>query len=194
MKNTRELTLNAMFITLILIMSFVPQLGIIQLGVIAFQIIHIPVIVAGLTLGFKSGVLNGFVFGASTLYVALTRGASLLDPFFVNPLVSILPRILFGVSIGVISALVGKFVKKAALNYSITAFVSTIAHSTFVFIALYFVIFFGNTSILEGPQTAQTLFAFMIGIFASNALLEALAAMFIVPPIVIALKRIKGNR
>lgn len=194
MRNTRELTLNAMFITVILVMSFIPQLGIIQLGVIAFQIIHIPVIVAGLTLGFKSGVLNGFVFGASTLYVALTRGSGLLDPFFINPLVSILPRILFGITIGGLAGLLQPIIKKDGLRYAVISFLSTILHSVFVFIALYSVVFIGGTTITSGPQTAQTLFVFMVGIFTSNALVEAIAATIIVPPIVITLRKLKGSR
>lgn len=194
MKNTRELTLNAMFMTIIIIMALVPSLGIFQVGAIAIQVLHIPVIIAGLVLGFKSGVLNGFVFGVVSLYVALTRGSGPLDPYFINPIVSVLPRILFGISIGSISGLLGGFIKNDTIKFGGAAFLSTLAHTFFVFVALSSVIFvtgipsFGDTSSTSG------FFIFLAGIFAYNAVLEAIAAMLIVPPVVLALKRLRGNR
>lgn len=194
MKNTREITLNAMFISIILIMSLIPQFGIIQLGVISFQIIHIPVIIAGLVLGTKSGILNGFVFGMITIYVALTRGSSLLDPYFVNPVVSVLPRVIFGMSIGLLAGLLKPMMKHDAVHFGVVSFVSTLIHSIAVFIALYSVIFISGPAIVDGVNSASTLFVFLVGIFTSNAIIEAIAATVIVPPIAIALKKLKGNR
>lgn len=194
MKNTREITLNAMFISIILIMSLIPQFGIIQLGVISFQIIHIPVIIAGLVLGIKSGILNGFVFGMITIYVALTRGSSLLDPYFVNPVVSVLPRVIFGMSIGLLAGLLKPMMKHDAVHFGVVSFVSTLIHSIAVFIALYSVIFISGPAIVDGVNSASTLFVFLVGIFTSNAIIEAIAATVIVPPIAIALKKLKGNR
>ena len=194
MKNTREITLNAMFISIILIMSLIPQFGIIQLGVISFQIIHIPVIIAGLVLGTKSGILNGFVFGMITIYVALTRGSSLLDPYFVNPVVSVLPRVIFGMSIGLLAGLLKPMMKHDAVHFGVVSFVSTLIHSIAVFIALYSVFFISGPAIVDGVNSASTLFVFLVGIFTSNAIIEAIAATVIVPPIAIALKKLKGNR
>lgn len=194
MKTTRELTFNALFITVILVMSLVPSFGILQLGVIAIQVIHIPVIIAGLTLGFKSGVLNGAVFGISTLIVALTRASSPFDLLFINPLVSVVPRILFGASIGALAGLLGTFIKNNTIKYGTVALLSTILHSAFVFVALYFAIFLGSTPIIPGQENMGTLFAVLLGIFSTNAIIEAVFAMVVVPPIVIVLKNLKGNR
>lgn len=190
MKNTKELTLNAMFITIIVIMAMVPFFGIFQVGPIAIQIIHIPVIVAGLLLGSKSGMINGFAFGAMTLYVALTRASGIFDPYFVNPLVSILPRILFGLSIGVLSGLLKNIIKKDAIRFSVVAFITTLLHTLFVFIALSSYMFIDGVP-LDGISTSVGGFFYILaGIFASNGFLEAVAAAVVVPPIVMTLKRL----
>lgn len=194
MKTTRELTLNALFITVVLVMSLVPNFGIIQIGLIAIQVIHIPVIIAGLVLGFKSGVLNGFVFGVSTLIVALTRASSPFDLLFVNPLVSVLPRIIFGISIGALAGLLGNFIKNDIVKYGSVAFLSSLIHSIAVFIAVYVMIFVGDTALIPGQENAGVLFQVLAGIFTTNSLIEAAAAMIVVPPIVVALRKLKGNR
>ena len=165
MKTTRELTLNALFITVVLVMSLVPNFGIIQIGLIAIQVIHIPVIIAGLVLGFKSGVLNGFVFGVSTLIVALTRASSPFDLLFVNPLVSVLPRIIFGISIGALAGLLGNFIKNDIVKYGSVAFLSSLIHSIAVFIAVYVMIFVGDTALIPGQENAGVLFQVLAGIF-----------------------------
>ena len=194
MKNTRDLTLNALFIALILVLSLVPNIGIIQIGPVAIQAIHIPVIIAGLTLGFKSGILMGFVFGASTLIVALTRASSPFDLLFINPILSVLPRILFGVSIGAMSGLMSNVVKADGIRFGVVAFVSSILHSVFVFIALYFIIFLGSTPLIPGQENPGVLFQILLSIFTFNSLIEAAAAAVIVPPIVIVLKKLMGHR
>lgn len=194
MKNTRELTLNAMFVTIIVIMGLVPFLGIFPIGPLGIQIIHIPVIIAGLVLGFKSGVLAGFSFGAVTLFVALTRPSNILHPYFTNPLVSILPRLLFGMSIGIFYNLLNKFVKSKPLVYGLTAFLSTIAHTIFVFIALSTVIFVTGVPSFGEATTTNAFFLLLIGSFVTNGLLEGVAALVVVPPVVIALNKIRGHR
>ena len=64
---TRQLTLTAMFIALVVLLGLTP-LGLIPLGFINVTILHVPVIIGTLALGLKGGVVLGLAFGiVSTL-------------------------------------------------------------------------------------------------------------------------------
>ncbi len=174
---TRELVLNSIFIGLILIMAWVPQLGYIQIfPAVGITIIHIPVIIGALTYK-RSGVILGTAFGLSSLFVALTRPTTPIDFLFQNPLVSVLPRILFGLSIYYLYTLFTKLIKNKTIVITLTAFLSTIIHSVLVLSMIYI---FG-VDMLGGADTALG----VIGtILITNASLEALAAVLVGVPVI----------
>ena len=94
-----ELVLTSIIGAVILILAFVPNVGFIQvLPGVAVTIIHIPVIIGAFILGWRENLFLGAIFGLSSLLVAATRPTSAFDLAFINPLVSVLPRMLFGVS------------------------------------------------------------------------------------------------
>lgn len=190
---TRDLTLNALFIALTVVMSIVPNFGVIQIGVISITILHVPVIIAGLVLGFRAAVINSLAFGFASLFVALSRGSGLLDPLFINPLVSVLPRLLFGISIGLINGGMKKISKNDALNDGVSAVVSTVIHSILVLSAL-FISAIGNPAFMELGDTTSKLFLFFMGIFVSNALLEVAAAVVFALPVANVLRRLNRGR
>ena len=193
MKNTRELTLNAFFIAITVLFAVVPNLGILQVGVLSITILHIPVIIAGLVLGMKAALINSFAFGLSTLFVALTRGSGLLDPLFRNPLVSVLPRLAFGLTVGLTYNLVKKMTQNFTIQATIVAVVSTFAHSIFVLGAL-FLATVGRVEFAEISTTTQGMFLFFFGIFASQSILEVVAAVVIGVPVSGALKRLNRGK
>lgn len=193
---TRDITLNAFFIALTVVLAVVPQLGVIQIGLISITIMHIPVIIAGLVLGFRSAVINAIAFGVATLFVALTRGSGLLDPLFINPLVSVVPRFLFGLSIGMIYSFMKKVSKNDWLNDTVTIVLSTTLHSFFVLSAL-FIASLGSEAIMGGYDLAsnKALALFFVGIFVSNALFEIGAALIIGLPVTNVLRRLnRGSK
>ena len=57
---------------------------------------HLPVIIGGILEGAVAGGFIGLIFGLSSLYMAYST-PSPIAPFFMNPLVSVLPRILIGI-------------------------------------------------------------------------------------------------
>ncbi|MBQ7052061.1 MAG: ECF transporter S component [Clostridia bacterium] len=93
----RWMTGTAMMIALIIVLASTP-LGLIRLPFLTATTLHIPVIIATLVLGLEAGVLTGLVFGVTSLITNLT-GASFFAPFFINPLVSVFPRMLFPVCV-----------------------------------------------------------------------------------------------
>jgi uncharacterized membrane protein len=174
---TRELVLNAIFIGLIMIMAWFPNLGYIQIfPTVGITIIHIPVIVGALTYK-RSGVILGTTFGLSSLFVALTRPATPVDFLFQNPLVSVLPRIIFGLVIYYLFITFSKIIENKSVVIGLTAFLSTVIHSVLVLGMIYI---FG-IDVLGGSEVALK----VIGtILVSNASIEALAAVLIGVPVI----------
>lgn len=78
-------------------------LGLTNLGMIpcsptvSVTLLHVPVIVGTIIEGPVVGLVTAFVFGLYSLIRAAVTPSGALDPFFVNPLVSILPRLLIAV-------------------------------------------------------------------------------------------------
>ncbi len=137
---TRSIVLTSALVALEILMG-IPglHLGYIQLPFMAsVTIMHIPVIIAAIFVGPLGGTITGFVFGLSSLINAAVNPSGVLDPLFVNPLCSILPRLLFGFVSGYLFKAITfipylpKFLKGA-----ITAFLGTLIHTCLVIGSLY---------------------------------------------------------
>lgn len=184
--NVREITFNAMFIAIVAIMALIPNLGIIQIGPLSITILHIPVIVAGIAFGMRSALIVSAAFGFSTMFVAMTRAVSPIDALFANPILSVFPRLLFGLTI----ALIWNFMKSIKWNknisISITAFLATIFHAIFVLGTLYFFLGFSGDLLSQISEW----FVFVFTIVFTNTLVEAVAAILLTVPLVQILWRI----
>jgi uncharacterized membrane protein len=99
-RKTQELILVSLFGAIILGLAMIPNVGLITLfGAVSITIIHIPVLIGAMTLKkLSSVVILGTLFGLGSLFAALTRGATPVDLAFVNPLISVIPRMLFAIS------------------------------------------------------------------------------------------------
>jgi uncharacterized membrane protein len=187
--NVKEITFNAMFIAIVAVMALIPNLGIITVGPISITILHIPVIVAGIAFGMKSAIIVSLAFGLSTMFVAMTRAVTPIDVLFVNPVLSVFPRLLFGLTISFIWKIIASFKVNENISISITAFFATVFHAIFVLGTLYF--FLGYTGDLLTQINEWFIFVFTIII--SNTLLEAVAAILLSVPLVHILWRIYPN-
>lgn len=97
-KTTNNLTLIGVFGALTIALSFTP-LGLIPLGIINATTLHIPVIIAAVIGGPFIGSMVGLIFGLSSMLRAI-MAPTVMTPFLLNPLISILPRVLIGVVAG----------------------------------------------------------------------------------------------
>jgi len=88
---------TAMMITLTVIMALTP-IGTIRLPMVSVTTAHIPILISTILLGFSSGFFVALSFGIMSLILALTTPTAVLSPFFVNPLISIFPRLLIPVT------------------------------------------------------------------------------------------------
>lgn len=122
-RRTADLVEVALFVAIIIVLASTP-LGYIPLGVVNATTIHIPVIVAGIVLGWKKGAFLGFFFGLTSFL-----NASFFKPnitsFLFTPLypggnfwslvICFVPRIM----IGIVAYLVFKAVFRLLRNESV---------------------------------------------------------------------------
>ncbi len=199
MRNERvkEMTLIAMFTAIVAVMSFVPFLGFITVGGVAITLIHIPVLIGAIFGGKRTGIFLATAFGVFSMIRAFMT-PELFNVFFQNPLVAILPRFLFGVSIWYIYTFVFKMLKATLIGaeaeetegkkrvteltaIGVTFALSSFAHTVITLTALY--IFAFNSAIyLEWFGDANVL-RFVWVILLSNGFIEVGLAVIIGAPI-----------
>lgn len=93
---SKKLTVAGLLGAITIVLSLTP-LGFIPLGLINATTMHIPVIIAAIVEGPVVGGLVGLIFGASSLIRAITSPTPVSFVFY-NPLISIVPRILIGIT------------------------------------------------------------------------------------------------
>lgn len=124
-KRIRMMAIDALFIAILTIFTFT-NLGFIMNGTIAYTTIPIIVFVGAYFFGWKRGLIYGTAFGLLSLLRALTAGG--LDYMFINPLISVLPRTIFGLFAG----LLGPVIAKLDLKYRSWLLIVYIVGLTFV--------------------------------------------------------------
>lgn len=190
---TKDLVFTALFMGIVFMLGLWPNLGFIEIGPISVTIIHIPVIIGAIFLGSKSGILIGLAFGIGSFMNSMTSGV-LFAPVFANPLVSVLPRIIFGFVTYYIYKAVSTVIKNKTIQYGVSAGLATLTHTLMV-LPLLFYFGLGQTGIktvLENAYGGQIL-KFIIGVLIANGLLEMLAAILIVPIVLKALDKVRVN-
>ena len=182
----RQLAITGALSALIILMG-IPGL---HLGYIPFfgttvTIIHVPVILAAILGGLPGALVTSFIFGLTSLVNAAANPVSVLDPMFVNPLCSILPRLLFGAAAWILFKLFELIPHMPkALNAALTALISTCYHSFCVFASLF--VFANNVKFdnfrsvmaeyYKNPSYAKAGLITILVVFGSSIILEACAA------------------
>lgn len=188
----RRIAITGAFSALIILMG-IPglHLGYIQLSPAAsLTIMHIPVILAAILAGLPGGIITGLVFGLTSLVNAAANPSGLLDPLFVNPFCSVLPRMLFGVAAwGVFRLLSMIPVFPKALCAAVTSFLTTLLHTVMVI---------GSMYVFLNSQMSETMggmgFVMVMGVILPGALLEAAAATFVCAAVTAAMSAASGKK
>lgn len=175
LSRNKKLALTGAFSALVVVLG-ITNLGLIPIGATAsITILQIPVILIVMMAGLWEGVFVGFAFGLLSLIRAAMSPSGLLDPLFVNPLCSILPRMLLAVvAFGCwkVLNLIPKMPKM--ISAGITGFIATVAHTLLVIGCIY--IFEGTD--VRAVMGGKGYFA-VIGTLAFNAVLEAVASTIV---------------
>ncbi len=168
-KTLLGVALTAAFGALTVLFAFT-RLGMIPwFSCASITILHVPVILCTLIAGIWAGSGVGLIFGVSSLILAATQGTG-LDLYFMNPLISVLPRLLIAPAVYFSFLGFKKISSKTkyfpmVLSYALAAFIGTITNSFFVLGAL----------VISGAISFEVMFSVLI----SNTLLEAAAAVII---------------
>ena len=93
---TRKLAVTGMMTAIMIVMGTTP-LGFIPIGPFKITIMHLPVIIGAILEGPVVGLVLGLFFGLFSLYQAVTA-PTILSPLFMDPLVSVLPRMIIGLT------------------------------------------------------------------------------------------------
>src|SRR5699024_5150679 len=104
-EKTRKLVVTAMLGAITIVLGLTP-LGFIPLGFINITTMHIPVIIGAILEGPIVGAIVGLLFGLFSIVNAIIRPTP-ISFIFLNPLISVLPRIM----IGIVTAYVYKALK-----------------------------------------------------------------------------------
>ena len=175
---------NAIIIAIIGVMSFIPYVGYIQIPPVSITIIHIAVIFFAWMFGWKEGLVAGFAFGMFSLFKALSSPVG-MDYFFINPLVSVLPRTLFGFVSGLIFDLL-RLIRQPKTRFVLDILVIpalTLFHSVLTLSILYG-IYHGNEAF-----ASYTYLKVIMTIMTLNGLIEIVSATVVVPLLIIPLNK-----
>lgn len=180
---TQLITINAMLCAVILLFVLFPiTIGTLQLAFIPI----IAVIISAEFVGLKNGIFSGFFFGVVSLINQFIH-PSILAYAFYNPLISVFPRILIGVSAYFFTHLIQNKLPKVhpAFSYSVGAAAGVLTNTVLVLgmiLAFHFGDTFGSSTFIVGWQ-------WIIATVTGNFLIELAVCVIITPPIIMALKK-----
>lgn len=181
-----SITVLGIFSGIIALMALVPQLGFIQLGFIALTIIHIPVLIGGYFGGPRVAIGLGLAFGLASFSQALIRPVTPVDLLFQNPLISVLPRLLFGLTLAVLTVRL-KLFRSDYLNIPLVFAISTLSHTVFVLGSFYVFSPFFNP-LAEFTETVGGFLPFLWSVLVANGFFEIGAAILLAGPIAVRVK------
>lgn len=187
-KKTYQIAILGMLTAIVLIQNFVPVVGYIPIPPINPTIIHITVIIAALTLGYKNGMILGLVWGVACIIRAFTTPTSPLDIlFFTNPIIAIIPRILVGFVAGYVYQLLKKTKLLDSISMIISAILASLTNTIFVLLFIYLFYRVEYASFLNVDQ--GKLIGIMGIVIVTSGVAEAVAAGIIAPIVAKALKQ-----
>ena len=209
---TRMITINGIIISIFLLFFLVPSLGYINVGVVKLTLMHILFIIGTYALYLTvnvnlivAGVIYGLVFGLTSLVQELLYPGPTAF-IFVNPLFSIIPRVLMGLCVGTIAYGFNKvsdcveakiyhndyvhltwFQKHYLKTFNLIIAISTSTFNTlFVLVFMYFI----GPLVYPEPEHETFFKAFTWIILATNYLPETILVILIFPPIAYALRKL----
>lgn len=201
-KKTKNLTLFAFFLAVELVLLFTP-LGFLRIGPLSATLMHIPVIIASITMGWKYGAALGLVFGLCSVWNAtFAPGITsfCFSPFitfggvsgnFSSLIIAIVPRVL----IGILAAWIFRLCKRKCVNESVSIIVASLigALTNTVLVLGLIYIFFGASYAAAVNVSFEALIGILMGVVFTNGIAEAVVGCIITLMVCKALKPVLKN-
>jgi len=191
-KSKNKLLTTRKIATIGLLAAINIMLGATGLGIIFFTaagvtIMHIPAIVAGILEGPLVGGIVGLIFGVFSMYQASTMPSSPVAPAFLDPMVSVIPRILIGIFSYYVYIGLKKFLKEGSI--SVAAFIGSYTNTIGVIGAIF--LFHPTVLGITKGQAMSDMGKILLASMGIGSIFEAIAAVAIVTPIVVAIHVIR---
>jgi uncharacterized membrane protein len=173
-----RIAITGAFSALVIVLG-ITRLGFISISpVVSYTILQVPVILAAIIGGFWSGVTVGAVFGIMSLVMAATAPTGILDPLFVNPIISVFPRVMIGVVAWAVFYGLNKIPHMPrVISGIVAAYLGTFTNTVFVFGTLFIFYFDKINSAVKGIGFAAVLVAHIPSAFVEGSIGAVLAAV-----------------
>lgn len=180
-KKSYTIAILALMIAITVILVVTP-LGSISLGIVSITIAHIPILITAILLGLKEGLVVASSFGISSLLVALLAPRGLLDPLFVNPMISILPRLMIPITTYFVFRGIRRLNNTAAVISAVV--VGNLTNTFFVYFSMYLFVRERVEAIMG--KNFKTV---IIGLVSTSTAIKTVGVALLTVPIVLALQR-----
>lgn len=188
--NVRKMTVIGVLSAISIMMSMLPFIGYIPIGPTRATIMHIPVIIGAIIEGPVVGATIGLIFGLTSLWNAMTQ-PTITSIFFLNPLVSILPRVLIGVVAYYVYQGIYKISKKVYAAGFMAGLIGSLANTVGVLGMIY--VLYADKYMERIGQAGADAGKWLFTLAATNGVPEALVAALIVSAVSVSLIR-KGKK
>ncbi len=192
-KKTFRMVLTALFMAIVIIMAFVPNLGYINLVLIKATLIHVPVIIGSIVLGPQMGAVLGLTFGLTSLInnsISPSVLSFAFSPFysvggiggnFFSIIICFVPRILVGVVPYYVykglMVLIKKFKARQVVALPVACALGSLTNTLLVMNMIY--IFFKDEFAAAKSIAVEVVYDTILGIIAANGIPEAIVAVII---------------
>lgn len=183
---TRQLTTIGMLSAISIVLGATGY-GFIPLPMAKATILHIPVIIGAILEGPIVGAMIGLIFGVFSLIQNYVAPTSALFFAFQNPLVSVLPRVLIGVT----SYYSYKYMfgKNQAIKIGAGTLIGTLTNTVGVLTMINILYAVHAAKVLK--VTESTVTKVIYGLAMTNGIPEVIVAVIITIPVILALKKIR---
>ena len=171
--NVRQLVILGLMTGMIFLMGLTP-IGYIKTGTLSITLITIPVAITAYVLGPVGGAIAGLMFGITSLISAFTQPSAMMIALTEasvarTAVLCLVPRILDGLLIGLLSAGLKKTRIPTAVSGAIAGFGIAFVNTVLFMSSL--VILFGNTEYVKNMRADRNLVVFIIAIVSVNVII-----------------------
>ena len=199
--NVQVMTITAIFLAIIILQTFMPNIGYVRILPALPAITTIPLTIAiyACLMGPKYASMFGLLWGCLRLVVAYTQPGDIVSALlFRNVFISIIPSVLSGFLAALIPFFFLKFSDKVQhIGYILSGGMAAFTNTLFV-ILLTTLFFISSPQVLtghmSGVNTSQSLFIILIGALGMNSIAEIIFTAVVTPLIVIPMKKVLLRR
>lgn len=181
--STRQITIVGMLSAISIILG-ITGYGFIPLPIAKVTIMHIPVIIGAILEGPIVGALTGLIFGLFSIFQNITS-PNILSFAFMNPLVSVIPRVLIGVTAYYCYKF--SFKNNQLLKIGLSAVIGSLTN-TFGVLSMIYLLYARHFAEVRGINPSTTA-KVIYGIALTNGIPEAIISVVIIIPVIMAIRR-----